>query len=433
MQNMEDKMRHPKEMYFLSAIEMCQRFAFWGIANLLVLYVVQYYQFSDAKATHLYGLFSGIAFILPVLGGFIADRTSYRGSVIFGCLATALGCFLISLGHLFFLYLALILTALGTSIFTPSIYTLLGTLYHDKHHLREGGFSIYYASVNIGVFLATFILGSFGQFNHWGLAFSVAGFVQLLGLFLFFKVMKSKQFAHLHCEKTKTSLKKNEKPLKSHEKDRVIVICILSALSILFWMAYNQGWSSMSLFALRFTDRSIGGFEIPASWLLSVESLYLVLLAFPLAGIYKWLAKRKLDPSPPAKTAWSLVMMGLCFLIMMGGSSTIPAHQETGNVSPFYLLSAYGCMAIGEMLLAPIGLALVTHLSPHRYTALLVGVWYVCIGIANYSGGLLAGLLSQMREVSDFFDIFVLSTLIPAFILFFFIKKLNSMRHATKF
>ena len=211
------------------------------------------------------------------------------------------------------------------------------------------------------------------------------------------------------------------------------MISILSFLSILFWMAYNQGWSSMSLFALRFTDRTLGNFTIPTSWFLSLEPLYLVILAFPLAHLYKWLAKRKKDPSPPAKTAWSLVMMGLCFALMMWGSLSIPAHQESGHINPLYLVSAYAFMALGEMLLAPIGLALVTHLSPHRYTAFLVGTWYVCLGIANYAGGLLASLLSSMREVSNFFDIFVLSSLIPALILFFFIKKLNKMRHLTKF
>jgi len=424
--------RHPKEMYFLAVIEMCQRFAFWGIGNLLVLYLVQFHQFSDPSATHLYGLFTGIAFVLPLLGGYIADRTSHKGAVMIGSLSTALGCFLMATGNLDMLYAALFFAAIGASVFTPSIYTILGAVYKDKHHLREGGFSIYYSAVNIGVFLATFILGALGHTNEWAWAFIIAGLVQFAGLFVFLRLMENPIFTKMHAAPTKQTAAKNSAPLKKEEKDRIVVICILSVVSILFWMAYNQGWSSMSLFSLRFTDRMIGGFEMPASWILSIESLYLIILAFPLAGLYMWLAKRKMDPSPPVKTVMSLAAMGLCFTIMMLGSRQIPAGAETAAISPFYPISAYFLMAVAEMLLAPIGLSLVTHLSPHRYTAFLVGVWYVCIGIAFYSGGWLAGLMSSMKDLSDFFNIFVLISFIPAVLLLLFVRKLNQMRHANR-
>jgi POT family proton-dependent oligopeptide transporter len=425
--------KHPKEMYSLALIEMCQRFAFWGIGNLLVLYLVQFYQFSDIKATHLYGVFSGIAFVLPLLGGYIADRTSYKWSVILGSLTTAAGCFFITFGLIHFLYLALALAAIGASIFTPSIYTLLGTLYKDKHHLREGGFSIYYSAVNLGVFLATLTLGAIGESNHWTLAFIIAGCVQLCGLFLFFRLMKKKSFADLHSENHHLNFKASPTPLKKSEKDRIIVISILALFSILFWMAYNQGWSSMSLFALRYTKHVIGTITVPSSLLLSLESLYLILLAYPLSWAYLWLAKRKLNPSPPMKTALSLVAMGICFVLMMIGSREIPEGQTTGSISPFYLVYAYGFMAVAEMLLAPIGLSLVTHLSPHRYTAFLVGVWYVCIGIAFYAGGMIAGFMSSMKHISNFFDIFVIASFVPAILLFLMAKWLNKMRHADKF
>ena len=424
--------KHPKEMYTLALIEMCQRFAFWGIGNLLVIYLVQFYQFSDIKATHLYGIFSGLAFVLPLVGGYVADRTSHKWAVILGSLATAAGCFFITVGMIHFLYLALALAAIGASLFTPSIYTILGKLYKDKHHLREGGFSIYYSAVNLGVFLATLTLGAIGQSNHWTLAFIIAGLVQLLGLFLFFKVMKGKVFADLHMENKQFKFEKAPTPLKKSEKDRVVVICILALFSIIFWMAYNQGWSSMSIFALRYTKNTLGSFTIPSSFLLSLESLYLILLAYPLSWLYLWLSKRKLNPSPPAKTAMSLVAMGICFAIMMFGAKAIPEGQTSGAVSPFYLVYAYGFMAVAEMLLAPIGLSLVTHLSPHRYTAFLVGVWYVCIGIAFYLGGMIAGLMSSMKHISHFFEIFVIASFISAIFLFLLVKRLNKMRHTDK-
>lgn len=422
--------RHPKEMYLLALIEMCQRFAFWGIGNLLVLFLVQFHRFSDPAATHLYGLFTGVAFVLPMLGGYIADRTSHKGAVAIGSVSTALGCFLMATGSLDMLYAALFFAAIGASVFTPSIYTILSAVYKDKHHLREGGFSIYYSAVNVGVFLATFILGAFGHQNEWAWAFIVAGLVQFVGLFVFLKLMQNPLFAKMHVAQSKMGAQKNSYPLKKEEKDRIIVIVALAVVSILFWMAYNQGWSSMSLFALRFTDRMAGSFEIPTSWIFSLESLYLILLAFPLAWIYSWLAKRKWDPSPPMKTVMSLVAMGLCFMIMKIGSEQIPAGATSASISPLYPVFAYLLMAIGEMLLAPIGLSLVTHLSPHRYTAFLVGAWYVCIGVAFYAGGLLAGLMSTMKELSEFFNMFVLISFIPAALLFLFARKLNRMRHA---
>jgi len=422
-------MKQPKEMYLLAVIEMCQRFAFWGIGNLLVIYLVQYHQFGDASATHLYGLFSGIAFVLPLLGGYLADRTNYRWSVILGSVSTALGCFLMATGSIDLLYAALFFAAIGASIFTPSIYTILGSLYKDKHHLREGGFSIYYSAVNLGVFLATFTLGALGHLNAWAWAFIIAGTVQFFGLAIFLKVMGSPKFANIHSNMSHKETAAKSLPLKKEEKSRITVIVILSVISILFWMAYIQGWSSMSIFALRFTDKTIGSFNMPASWILSAESLFLLILAFPLAWLYAWLSKRKLDPSPPMKTALSLIAMGVCFLIMSFGSKSIPPGAQAGAVNPLFPTTAFFFMAVAEMLLAPIGLALVTHLSPHRYTAFLVGVWYVCIGIAFYSGGLLAGLMTRMKDLGDFFDIFVFATLIPAAVLFFFVRKLNQMRH----
>lgn len=419
--------KQPKEMYMLSVIEMCQRFAFYGIASLLVLYLVKYHRLADASATELYGIFTGAAFVLPLLGGFIADRTSYKWSVVVGSLCTALGCFLLATGLSSLLYYALLFVAIGTGLFTPSIYTLLGAVYRSNHHLREGGFSIYYAAVNIGAFIATFALGTLGQANFWGVAFSIAGLVQLFGLWVFLRLMKSPKFVNFHGERQMTNFKTGQH-LKKQEISRIVVICVLSFVSILFWMAYNQGWSSMSLFGLRYTDRHIGHFEMPTAWLFSLENLYLIALAFPLAAFYAWLAKRKWDPSPPMKLALALIAMGICFGIMLIGSKGIREGANSASVSAFYLVFAYFFMALGEMLLTPIGLALITHLSPRRYSAFLVGIWYVCIGIGFYLGGHVAGMMSKMK-ISSYFDMFTLALFIVAAILLFFVKKLNKLRH----
>lgn len=417
----------PKAMYFLALTEMCQRFAFWGIGNLLVLFLVKYQKFSESGADHLFGIFTGIAFVLPVLGGYVADRMNYRFPVIWGMLFTAVGCFLIATGSVVLLFVALAFLAVGGAIFTPSIYALLGSLYHNNHSLRDSGFTIYYSSVNLGVFLAMIFLGLIGT-HSWPIAFIVAGVVQLVGLWPFRAAIKNLDASKVSPMHFRTDGKKKIK-MHPHEKNRIWVICILSFFSILFWMAYNQGGSSMNLFALRFTDRQVDGFQMPASWLLSTESLYLVIFAFPLAKLYTYLSRRKLDPTPPMKSALSLFAMGICFLIVTIGASQIPSGAFSATISPAYLFVAYGFMALGEMLIAPIGLSLITHLSPHRFTAMLVGVWYLCVGVAFYLGGVLAPLMSKLTSMNTFFGMFVGISVISGIILLLLVKKLNQMRH----
>lgn len=419
--------RHPRGMYLLALTEMCQRFAFWGVGNLLVLFLVQHHRFTDTRADHYFGMFTGVAFVLPVIGGWIADKMNYRVPVIWGMLFTAIGCFLIATGNISMVVLGLTLIAIGGSIFTPSIYALLGSLYRLKHHLRDSGFSIYYSAVNIGVFLAMIILGSIGQSGHWNFAFLVAGLIQLLGFIPFRGAQRYFELKHITpVQYTKIG---KQPPLHMHEKRRIWVIITLCFFSILFWMAYNQGGSSMNLFALRYTDRQLGSFEMPAAWLLSSESLYLILFAYPLAKLYVALSKRKMDPTPPLKSALSLFAIGICFLIMCIGSSQIPANAMTAAISPGYLFGAYALMALGEMLIAPIGLSLVTHLSPRRFTAMLVGVWYLCIGIAFYLGGMIAPLMSAVKDINWFFSIFVVISFLFGVILLTLVNKLNKMRH----
>lgn len=421
-------LKQPKEMYFLALTEMSQRFAFWGVAYLLVLYLVEYQKFSDGAADQLFGIFTGITFVLPVLGGFIADRLNYRLPIIWGILATALGCFLIALGNLFLLYFGLAFLAIGAGIFTPSIYALLGSLYHQKHDLRDSGFSLYYSAVNIGAFLALVILGVISQAHSWNMAFLIAGVVQLLGLIPFCKALKTLKLENIAPISMISPHKKHPK-LNPHERKRIWVICILSFFSILFWMAYNQGGSSMNLFALRYTDRHVMGFDMPPSWLLSSETLYLVILAIPLAKFYMYLSKRKMNPTPPMKSAISLFSMGLCFLVMAVGASQIPSGARTASISPSFLFVAFAFMALGEMLIAPIGLSLVTHLSPRRFTAMLVGIWYLCIGIAFYLGGAIAPLMSKLTNMNSFFGLFVVTSFIFGVILLLLVRKLNEMRH----
>ena len=420
--------KHPKEMYLLALTELFQRFAYWGVANLLVLYLVNHYSYAIPRATHIFGTFTGVAFILPILGGWIADKWNYRSPILLGSLLTSAGCFLMATMKESMIFPSLALLAVGGGLFTPSIYSLLGSIYAKKPHIREGGFSIYYSIVNIGVFIAMIFLG-YLQTLSWQSVFLAAGVIQLFAIFtyrLVSKKLKEKEIpTHFFVSKKADP---NHYPLKKHEKDRILVIIIMTFVSIVFWMAYNQIGSSITLFALKFTDRTLGSFVAPAPWFTSAETFFLILFAFPLASLYLFLRRIRSSASPPMKTALSLFFMGLCFLVMQRAAAHLPTGATGGAVSPSYLIFALALMALAELFLAPIGLSLVTHLSPHRYRGLLTGIWFACVGIGYYLGGYLAGWMSII-QISTFFDIFVVTSFVPAFIIVLFSKKLDSMRH----
>jgi len=421
--------KHPKELWILSLTELCERFAFYGVGYLLVLYLIEYYQYPNENATHIYALFSGCAAFLPFLGGFVADRWNYQSPLLLGAIVNAIGCFLLATGVHALMTIALVIIALGYGIFTPSIVTVLGYTYRDKPELREAGFSIYYASINIGVFLSLACLGTVAKFISWNVAFMIAGIVQLAGLIpLISYLVKHKETYHA-LKTAHKETRRTKAPLKVVEKERLFVILILCIVSIFYWAAYNQGFSSMAVFAHDFMNKMVGSVSLPESIFMSSESFFLILLAPVLALIYTWLQKMGKDPTAVTKTALSLIFMAGCFFIMMIASFEIPSKATIAHVSWGYLVGAYFFMAVGEMLLAPIGLSIITRLCPPRYTGLSVGFWYACVGFAFLNGGLLAGFMEKVGGLSTFFCIFVFMTLIPAVILLFFRKKLTKMSH----
>ena len=420
---------HPKELWILSLTELCERFAFWGVGNLLVLYTIEYYQFPNDKATQIYGIFTGCAAFLPLIGGWVADRWNYQSPILVGAIVNAIGCFLLASGLHSLFYLALFLIACGYGIFTPSIVTVLGYTYRNLPNLRESGFSIYYASINVGVFLALASLGTISKLISWNAAFAVAGIVQLAGLIPLIWYLVNHKETYRGLASFQKSTRKATRTLTPNDKSRIGVIIVFYIVSLFFWMAYNQAFSSMEIFAHDFMDKMVGGWNIPEGVFLSTESFFLILLAPILTGLYVWLQKKKMDPSPARKTSYSLFFIGGCFLVMMLASLAIPAGATHGNVSSGYLVFALFLMAVGEMLLAPIGLSMISRLSPPRYTALSVGLWYVSVGLAFFNGGMLAGLLEKMGTLFNFFSIFVFMTIMPAIAMWFFSKKLTQMSH----
>lgn len=421
--------KHPKELWILALAELCERFAFWGVGNLLVLFTIESFQFSNEKAAQVYGIFTGCATFLPLIGGWLADRWNYQSPMLWGAIVNAVGCFFLATGIHSLFYFALFLIACGYGIFTPSILTVLGYAYRNIPQLREAGFSIYYASINIGVFLALVTLGTIGKLVSWNMAFAVAGIVQMAGLIplIWYLIRHKETYRSLKTLQKATSAK--PKPLTSVEKNRIWVIVVFYVVSIFFWMAYNQAFSSMAIFTHDFMNRIVGGWSVPEGVFLSSESFFLIVLAPILSSLYAWLQKKRKDPSPSKKTSLSLFFIAACFFVMMIGCIDIPEGATSANVSSGYLIFAFFLMAVGEMLLAPIGLSMVSHLAPPRYTALSIGLWYVSVGFAFFVGGMLASMMGKFGTLFHFFSLFVAITFIPAVIMWFASKKLTQMSH----
>ncbi len=421
--------KHPKELWILSITELCERFAFYGISSLLVLYLIEQYQYTNANSTYIYGIFSGSSAFLPFVGGWVADRWNYQTPLFLGAFINALGCFLLATGIKSLLPVSLIIMAIGYGLFTPSIVTVLGYTYRDKPALREAGFSIYYASINVGVFLALASLGTIAKLVNWHIAFVTAGAIQLIGLFPLTMYLVTHKETYRNLKAMQKNVHEAKHPLTAKDKSRLYVIGVFCIVSILFWVAYNQAFSSMEIFAHDYMYHYVGSVLIPEGIFLSSESFFLILLAPILAMVYAVLQKHKKDPSPAKKTALSLFFIATCFLVMMIGSAQIPAGAKTADVSWTYLVGAYFLMAIGEMLLAPVGLAMFSRLAPQRYTGLCVGLWYACVGIAFYNGGVLASFMNKIGSLFNFFSLFVFMTVVPGVLMLLLAKKLTKMSH----
>jgi len=429
----KNKNKHPPVLYVLSLAATLLRYSFWGVGNLLVLFLIQYYQFSDERATHVFGIFTGFAAILPLVGGLLADKWNYYGPLFLGTLLSAIGCYLLSLSSLTMLYIGLALIAVGYGVFVPSTFTILNYVYRFRPALREAGFSLFYSFFNVGVFVAMISLGYIAQTLSWMVAWKIAAVVQLAGLIPCFWYYKKYHvhFKNIHPSKHHHLLQRKEK-IGPIQIQRIIVILIFCFASIAFWTAYTQGWSSMSIFALKYTQKDFGGFVIPTAWLLSTEALFLIILAPLLAKLYGSLQKVKKDPSAVSKSGISFMSMTLTFVIMMIASYYVDHIRGPHQIGPQYITLAFFFMAIAEMLIAPIGLSHITRLSPKKLTAFFVGFYYLCSGGANYLGGYLAGFISKFPNLFDFFLLFFWMCLVPGIVLLIFAKVLFKMGHENR-
>ncbi|MCB1189307.1 MAG: peptide MFS transporter [Leptospiraceae bacterium] len=417
--------KHPNGLAVLFFTEMWERFSFYGMRALLILYLVKVLKFDDKQAGSIYGAYTGLVYLTPLLGGYVADRyIGYRKAILFGGILMAFGHLSLAINQINSFFIGLGLLILGNGFFKPNISTLLGRLYHNKIHLKDSGFTIFYMGINLGAFFGSWLCGLIGEKYSWHLGFGLAGFGMIIGLLIFrFGFHSLEEGGNITFLPEAQGI---HKPLTKIETDRIWVIAILSAFGMFFWLAFEQAGSSISLFTDRFTDRNVFGYIIPASTIQSVNPFMILLLAPLFTKMWTYMAERNIEPITPIKFMYGFVFLGIGFGMLALGAMNI---QNGTKASLLWIIFAYLFHTIGELFLSPVGLSMVTKLSPVRFGGFLMGFWFLSTAFSQFIAGVLSGEMSKFASISSFFLIFVITSFASAMILILLAKKLYSMMH----
>ncbi len=421
------KKGHPKGLYLLFFTELWERFSYYGMRGILILYLTkQLFEgglaIDPAQASLIYGYFTGFVYFTPLIGGWLADRfLGQRMAITIGGLTMMAGQFvLFGLANQTGMYLGLFLLILGNGFFKPNISTLVGRLYAPGDPRRDSAFSIFYMGINIGAFFAPLAVGYFsddlfatknaaGEIVSYGYryGFLLSGLGMLLGQ-LIFNLFGAKYLGNVGkhpAGKAPADAANTEdlsRPVTKEDKQRMTVIFILTAFVIFFWAGFEQAGSSLSLYTDKFIDRKVGDFLIPTSWFQSVNPLFIVALA-PLFSIF-WTSKMGRRLSTPVKMGLGMILLGIGFFFMLGAVAQRggDVQDETVKASLIWLIMTYLLHTIGELCLSPVGLSVVTKLAHPKFASLMMGVWMLATFIANILGGYIAAYIEKMGAGSVF-------------------------------
>lgn len=399
---------HPKGLGPLFFIELWERFSYYGMRSILILYMSSAVAlgglgFDTKRAASLYGWYTMAVYLTALPGGWIADHlTGARLAVFLGGIIIACGHFSMIFHQTSFVFLGMALISIGTGLLKPNISVMVGNLYRENDPRRDSGFSIFYMGINVGALLAPLVVGFLAKTQtfrnilssagldpnkcwHWG--FAAAGVGMVIGLFVYIK--NRERLAHVgnkipRSVKVKTDVEPAP-PLTRGDWARIVAIVILFIFTILFWAAYEQKGSSLNLFADKLTRNEIFGVGFSPVYLQSLTPAFVIILT-PLFSTL-WMRMGDRQPSSPVKFTLGLLFIGLAYSLM------IPAtlFLAQGKVSFVWLVGLYFLEVCGEMCLSPVGLSTVTKLAPAKLVGLMMGAWFLATSVGNKLAGYLAG------------------------------------------
>ncbi len=419
-------MGHPVGLFVLFFTEMWERFSYYGMRALLVLYMTSYlihhidggaYVFGFATLRHalemifgplavqplssqIYGFYTGFVYLTPFFGGILADRImGQKKTVVLGGLLMAVGHFMMAFESLFLL--ALFFLILGNGCFKPNISTQVGKLYAPEDPRRDGAFTIFYMGINLGAFFSPLICGTLGQIYGWHYGFGAAGIGMLIGLVVYLLGQ-----SYLAPDvRIKAEATRSKTPLTAQEWKGIMGLVVLCFLNIVFWGVYEQQGNTIQLFADQNTDWHILGWEMPSTWFQSINPAFIFILAPILNMFWAWQAGRKKEPSSVAKMAMGCVLLGGAFLVLLGAISGITATQK---ISFLWLVACTFIYTLGELYLSPVGLSLVTKVAPPRLVGMLMGMWFLSSFFGNYLSGYLGTYYEKMPKEAFFMMLTIL-------------------------
>ena len=429
---------HPVGLYVLFFTEMWERFSYYGMRALLVLYLTSKTTdinpgvgWTQVEALSLYGWYTALVYIMSIPGGILADKfLGQKKAVILGAILLVIGHSVLAIEAMWAFYTGLVFIILGVGCLKPNISTMVGGLYKKGDIRRDQGFTIFYIGINIGAFLSGLIVGYIGEVHGWHYGFGLAGILMVFGLIQF--LVGQKHLIHVGNYLGKSNKVEDQetynRPLNKIEKDRVIVLLISFLLIIAFFAAFEQAGGLMNIYASEKTDRMLLGWQVPATWFQSLNSFFIITLGVSVAAFW---AKRKLkgtEASSLYKMIIGLGLVGLGFLFM---SAAVTEYDSTGTSAMYWLVLAYLFHTVGELCLSPVSLSFVTKLAPAKYASIMMGIYFATTGLGNKAAGLLGESSSIFGEFKVFTGI-ALFCVVFALLVFVFLKKLKSLTHGAE-
>jgi proton-dependent oligopeptide transporter, POT family len=425
----KDLLGHPRGLTFLFATEMWERFSYYGMRALLVLYLVHYlFQPGhmdnvvglatvkraleamsgplDAQplASQIYGFYTGLVYLAPVFGGLLADRVlGQRRTVIIGATLMAIGHFLMAFEHL--LLLALLALILGNGAFKPNISTQVGGLYAPGDHRRDRAYSIFYVGINLGAFFAPLVCGTLGEKAGWHYGFAAAGVGMVIGLATYLLA-----WPLLPQDNLQKTARARPQGFTRQERRGVIALLSLFLPVTFFWATYEQQGNTLALWADAYTDRTINLVfwtgEIPTTWFQAFNPF--MIFAFTPVIVTLWARQAAFGHEPSTVTKMALGCLGVAFANLIMVAAALGA-QPTHSVSWLWILAYFVVITLGELYLSPTGLSLVSEIAPARFLSMLMGVWLATSFTGNFIAGWLGSFWSSMDKAHFFLMIAALA------------------------
>jgi POT family proton-dependent oligopeptide transporter len=417
---------HPRGLSTLFFTEMWERFSYYGMRGFLILYMVKALGFTDPHAGSVYGNYVGSVWLAAIFGGVIADRwLGHYKSVLIGGSIIALGHFTLAFHALSFFYAGLSLIVIGTGLLKPNVSTLVGSLYAEGDERRDAGFSIFYMGINLGALLGPVIAGKLAEGVDWHLGFACAGVGMTLGLVQYVLGRNRLQpaIARLAARPQPAAAAgvAGGDGFTAADWKRIAAVVVFFLFASFFWGAYEQAGSTLNLFADRYVRLELLGIKLYASWFVSIQAAFVILLSPIFAWLWVRLGPRQ--PSSPTKFALALLFVGLAFVLLMPAGAIA---QGGVKISPLWLVGAYFIEELGELCLSPVGLSVVTKLAPRRVVGLLMGVFFLSNALGNKLAGWSAGFIST-TPLPTLFGVTAAVTLGAAVVMFLLVKPVQRL------